>query len=300
MKCLFLYNPESGKGVIKKKLALVKKMLKSKFDEVELYATQSAEDMQEQVRAGAERCDAIVFAGGDGSFHNILQGLGERKIPIGYIPAGTTNDTARSLGIPRRVKGALKVILQGNVAPVDCMRVGGRYAIYIACAGALASVTYETPQAKKRRLGWFAYVFAVLKRLSKFDAFPFRVTCGEETVDAYGALVFILNGRWVARFPLNARGSMQDGILEVIVIKQKETAGIFHKMATFFKLGISMLFGCGIRLKDLVLLRGDKISVEVPSGVVWDLDGEKGRGGNIEAEVLRGHLNLFVPRGKKI
>ena len=301
VKCLFLYNPQSGKGITNKKLALVERMLKSKYDEVEFYATKSAEDMEEKARAAAETCDALVFAGGDGSFNTVLQGLGEKRIPLGYIPTGTTNDAAHSLGIPRRVKGALKVILHGHTAPVDCMRINGeRYAIYIACAGSLASVTYETPQKSKRRLGWFAYAFSVLKKMSTFETFPFRVTCGDEVMESNGALVFIMNGKWIARFPVNKKSSMQDGTLEVAVIKEAPKPGFFRKLAAFCRLGLFMLFGCRLRMKNLVLLRGSNMKVEVGDGVIWDYDGEKGSGGSIEVETLRGHVNLFVNRHKKI
>ena len=153
MRCLFLYNPNSGKGKIQKKLPLIERMLKTRYDEVALYATRSAEDLKEKVSAGAEEYDAIVFSGGDGTFNLVLGGIGDRQVKLGYIPSGTVNDVARSLGISKNVKKALKVIVGGRCERLDCMRAGDTYAMYIVAAGAFTGVTYSTPQKKKKRFG---------------------------------------------------------------------------------------------------------------------------------------------------
>ena len=164
MKCLFLYNPNSGRGKVKKKLAYIVKRLSARYGEVEVHAAESPEDMVATAHYAAQHCDALVFSGGDGSFNLVLQGVGDREIQLGYLPAGTANDVARSLGIPRSLKGALGVSLKGRGERVDCMRVNGeRYAVYVAAAGAFTSVTYETPQRAKRALGWLAYVMNGLK-----------------------------------------------------------------------------------------------------------------------------------------
>ncbi len=89
-------------------------MLKMRYDEVTLYATKSAEDLQRKAAEGAMAYDALIFSGGDGTFNLVLGGVGERKVDLGYLPSGTANDVARSLGIPKNVKKALKVILGGK------------------------------------------------------------------------------------------------------------------------------------------------------------------------------------------
>ena len=83
-------------------------------------ATESGDDMTRYARDGAEKYDVILFSGGDGSFNEAVQGLCEaNSVPeFGYIPGGTVNDVARSLGIPNNIRGALKVILTGNARQV--------------------------------------------------------------------------------------------------------------------------------------------------------------------------------------
>ncbi|MDE7158630.1 MAG: YegS/Rv2252/BmrU family lipid kinase, partial [Clostridiales bacterium] len=258
MRCLFLYNPNSGKGKIAKKLPLIERSLKRRFKEVVCRATQSGEDLERQARTGAEEFDALIFSGGDGTFNHVLQGIGERDIPLGYLPSGTANDVAKSLGIPKRLKRALKVIEGGREARVDCMRVNGeRYAMYIAAAGAFTCVTYDTPQREKQLLGKAAYAAEGFKHLD-YQPFSLKLTCGGETKEMRAALVFVLSGRFVAGFPVNKRASVQDGILEVVVIKQAKRTNFFSRLKTMCSLAHLFLFGRSVKKKDIVVLRGER------------------------------------------
>ncbi len=300
MNCLFLYNPSSGKGKIAKKAEYIRKRLQKTFERVEVAATTSAEDLEARVREGAEQFDVILFSGGDGTFNHVLQGVGTHEVLLGYIPGGTTNDVARSLGIPRSVKGALRVIEQGCSRRLDCMRVNDRYAMYIAAAGAFTRATYATPQNVKKKLGILAYAFECLKTVMNFKVFPLRINCDGETVETSAVLALVLNGRSVASFPINRSGSMCDGQLELAVIRQAERPGFFRRIGAYFSLASLFLFGVKIKKKDILYLHGRHITIGTDNGVVWDLDGEEGMRGDIAVEVLPRRMRMFVPQNKKI
>lgn len=300
MNCLFLYNPSSGKGKIAKKAEYIRKRLQKTFERVEVAATTSAEDLEARVREGAEQFDVILFSGGDGTFNHVLQGVGTHEVLLGYIPGGTTNDVARSLGIPRSVKGALRVIEQGCSRRLDCMRVNDRYAMYIAAAGAFTRATYATPQNIKKKLGILAYAFECLKTEMNFKVFPLRINCDGETVETSAVLALVLNGRSVASFPINRSGSMCDGQLELAVIRQAERPGFFRRIGAYFSLASLFLFGVKIKKKDILYLHGRHITIGTDNGVVWDLDGEEGMRGDIAVEVLPRRMRMFVPQNKKI
>ena len=122
MNCLFLYHPKSGRGKVAKKIGYIRRTLCAHFGHVDIVATESGEEMTEYARDGAERYDVILFSGGDGTFNRVLQGIGGRDVRLGYLPGGTTNDVARSLGIPRNVKGALQACflhVVHHLEPVD-------------------------------------------------------------------------------------------------------------------------------------------------------------------------------------
>ena len=301
MKCLFLYNPNSGKGKIQKKLPLIERMLKTRYDEVELYATKSAEDLKSKVAESAESFDAVIFAGGDGTFHLVIDAIGEREVKLGYLPAGTANDVARSLGIPTSTKKALNVILNGRCDKVDCMRINEKdHAMYIAAAGAFTEATYSTPQADKKRLGWLAYGFQGMKERAKFDSFPIEITCGERQETVNAVLILAMNGRSVSRFLVNKKASMQDGKIEVVVLRDREHLGAWGRLRAFLRIIFLFLFGCRHESKHFLRLQGDNVSISAGEDVVWDLDGEKGNTGNLKIRVLQRHVTMFVPRNKKI
>ena len=94
MKCIFIYNPVGGKGKISQKLDYIVNELKKKYETVDVCATKQAGDMSHLARNAVDKYDAIIFAGGDGSFNEVVQGVADLEdIPeLGYLPTGTTND----------------------------------------------------------------------------------------------------------------------------------------------------------------------------------------------------------------
>lgn len=301
MKCLFLYNPESGKGKIKKKLDYIRKQLSKKYDCVDVMETQSGKDLEEKAKLGAENYDAVVFSGGDGTFNHVLQGVGESGVPVGYLPSGTVNDVARSLSIPRSVKGALRVILKGRSEKLDCMLVNGmHYCMYVTAAGAFTSATYLTPQTHKKRFGRMAYAVQALKKNMNFEVFPMRAVCGENTLETHGVLALVMNGRSIAGFPVNKSASMQDGVLELAIIKQVKKPSALQKFAKYFSLLALLLFGVRFHKKDFHFISGKEIEIYTDDTVVWDFDGEEGIRGDVKIEVLPNRVNLFVPKNKKL
>ena len=300
MNCILLYNPSSGKGKVAKKIGYIRRRLSEMFDQVEIVATSSAEDLEARARDAADRCDVILFSGGDGTFNCVLQGIGERDVQLGYIPGGTTNDVARSLGIPRSVKGALKVIQNGYSERLDCMRVNDRCAMYVTAAGAFTRATYATPQEKKKKLGILAYAFEGLKREMDFKVFPLSIDCDGKREEMHAVLVLVLNGRSVASFPINKSGSMCDGKLEIAVIRQAERPGFFRRIGAYFSLASLFLFGVKVKKRDILFLRGHRVTIGTDESVVWDLDGEEGMRGDITIETLPKRMRLYVPKNKKI
>ncbi len=301
MDCLFLYHPSSGRGTVAKKIGYIEKTLRAHFDHVDIVATESGEDMTAHARAGAERYDVILFSGGDGTFNRVLQGIGERDVLLGYLPGGTTNDVARSLGIPRSVKGALKVILAGHEARLDVMRVNGtRYAVYNVAAGAFTRATYTASAQSKKRFGIFAYLFQIFRSEWKLRVFPLSISDGERTIETPAVLILTMSGRSVAGMFVNNRASMADGRLEVAIVRQKERPRFFARVGAYFSIMALFLFRGRVRKKHLALLSGSRFDIRTAEDVVWDFDGEEGMRGNLTVEVLRGRMRLLVPENKKI
>ena len=301
MRCLFLYNPVSGRGKVAKKADAIVRALKSKYEIVDVYETKEAGDMENAARAAAQNYDALVFSGGDGTFNEVVQGVmtASRMPEIGYIPGGTVNDIAHSLGIPKHIRGALKVILSGKNEMLDCMRINDRYAMYVVAAGAFTSASYTTPQIRKKHVGRLAYGIEGIRKNMNLSVFDVKVKCDNMTVQADSVFVAFMNGRYVAGMQLNRGGSMQDGKIEAAVVLQKKHPNIFRKIRAFFSLAHLFLLGYKVRARQIARLKGSHFEISMDEGVVWNFDGEKGVSGNVVIDVLPRKINMLVPKKRK-
>lgn len=302
MNCIFIYNPVSGKGKVRKRIKFIVDKLREKYEIVDVYETRANGDMENAAREAAAKYDAIIFSGGDGSFNEVLQGVAtaERMPELGYIPAGTVNDIAHSLGIPRKsIRKAVKVILNGENAMLDCVKINERYAMYVVAAGAFTSATYTTPQSQKKMIGRLAYGIEGLKKNMKFDVFSIEVDNGTETVQTECVFFLLMNGRYVAGLPINKKGSFADGKAEIAVIKQSKNPDFFKRVRAYIALIRLFLYGARIKEKKIVRIEGSHFRISVPDNVIWNFDGEKGVSGPVEMQVLSKKINMIVPKGIK-
>ena len=113
-KLLFVYNPRSGKGLIRNSLSSIVETFSAGGYDVTIYPTKCERDACDTVQSRAAEFDMIVCSGGDGTLDEVVTGLmnsGEKK-PVGYIPAGSTNDFANSIGIPKPMEQAAKLVVE--------------------------------------------------------------------------------------------------------------------------------------------------------------------------------------------
>ena len=109
-----------------------------------VYPTQSYKDAYHKVATFTEEYDRVICSGGDGTLDEVVTGMMERehKIPIGYIPTGTTNDFANSLHIPKDLLEAASTAANGTVFPCDVGRFNDDIFVYVAAFGLFTDVSY--------------------------------------------------------------------------------------------------------------------------------------------------------------
>ena len=167
-KLLFLFNPHAGKAQIKNKLLqIVDIMVKGGYD-VTIYPTQAREDAFRMVYDRAAEFDRIVCSGGDGTLDEAVSGmiLSGNKIPLGYIPAGSTNDFANSLKIPKDMVKAAEIAISGEPFACDVGMFNEEPFVYVAAFGIFTAVSYKTSQEWKNILGHAAYILEGVKSLT--------------------------------------------------------------------------------------------------------------------------------------
>lgn len=289
-KALFIINPHSGKGLIKNRLLEITDILVKADYEVTVYPTQSRGDAERKVRERDQDYALVVCSGGDGTLDEIVTGMIQSgfKTTIGYIPAGSTNDFAKTLKIPATMKKAAEIIAQGKVFSCDVGHFNRDIFVYVAAFGLFTEVSYETPQEMKNMLGHMAYLLEGVKQLANIKSYLIKVTYvsenGEEVVIEedfiYG---MVTNSHSVGGFKSIAgnvfKGNidLNDGLFEVTLIKVPRNAAELNSI-------LAALTIADIDTKYMYNFKSGKLTFESEEEVAWTLDGEYG-GKHTKAEL---------------
>lgn len=272
-KLLFVYNPHSGKGMIKQNLSdIIDSFIKAGF-EVTIYTTQAAGDAVPKCRVEAKNYNRIVCSGGDGTLDEVVTGVMQSgcHIPIGYIPAGSTNDFGNSLGINKEMLSAAKIAAGEHSFLCDVGRFGEDYFVYVAAFGIFTEVSYATDQNLKNMLGHAAYILEGVKQLWEIPSF--RMLVEHDGNIFYEEFIYgmVTNTMSVGGFKGIIPGNIEldDGLFEVTLIKTPKNPIELNEILAFLT-GIS---------KDSELVYSFKtkqIKFTSNEKVPWTLDGEFG------------------------
>lgn len=296
MKCLYVFNPTSGKQKNKKNTSYILDKLKTKFDTVDVMPTQKRGDAGIFAKNACGKYDVLVISGGDGTVNEVINAIAneENRPQIGYIPTGTTNDLAHSLKIPKNVKKAVNIILNGKVAHHDIFKINDKYGIYVSAFGLFTASSYTASQKTKKKFGKLAYYFSGFKEIK--NAKKFALTLKTDTIqfDSNIILGIIANSRYVSGYKINKMADCSDGFVNVILFKEKKKKGVSLKM--LLKIFRVFLFGITTlkNTKDIVVLKLNKFSINFDENITINIDGEKGLNGSFDFEVLKQHIDIFI------
>lgn len=273
-RLLFVYNPKAGKGTVVRNLhEIVDIFVKANYM-VTVYATQSQGDACRLMQSRESGLyDVIVCSGGDGTLREVVNGLikSGASVPVGYIPTGSTNDFARSLGLSDNIVEAARNIVQGTVFPCDAGSFNGENFIYIAAFGLFTEVSYATNQQWKNIFGHVAYILQGVKSLSSIQSYEVQIECEEGIMKGNYIYGMITNSLSVGGFK-NITGknvSFDDGKFEVILIRRPTNFAELNDIV------ISLLR----QSFDAYCMQSFKTSylkIKSRENVNWTLDGEFG------------------------
>lgn len=273
-KLYFILNLQSGKATISSKLAVVIDMFTKAGYEVTARSTQERMDACAAAKyACGQGFDLIVCSGGDGTLNEVIQGImrSEKKLPIGYIPAGSTNDFARGVGIPRNIIDAVQWIIDGKKYPCDIGSFNDKFFTYIAAFGAFTEVTYETSQQVKNVLGHVAYVLNGISRLKNIKSYHMKITYDDEIIEDNYIFGMVTNSSSVAGLLSLNNFLLDDGLYEVTLIKTPGNPLDLQRI-------IHSLLNIDIDIDTAYIksFRTSKIRFECDDELQWTIDGEFG------------------------
>lgn len=255
-----------------------------------------------ELAAGApdEGYSAIVCCGGDGTLNEVVSGLlslpPERRPELGYIPAGSTNDLATSIGLSGPLRRAAALAVSAPALPFDIGQftpVGdfpSRHFTYIASFGAFTSVSYNTPQAVKNLMGHGAYVLEGVKDLSSLQPrrASFTLADGTHLEDEYVfcAITNTTTAGGLLQLP-KASVSLSDGLFEVLLIKHPKNAGDLNRILT------ALLTVTPESCPLIDFHHTERVTVRLEEPTSWSLDGEEAScGKEVTIRCLPGALSL--------
>ena len=294
---LFVFNPKAGKGKIKTHLLDIVDIFSSHDYEIIIRSTQAPRDAYEKAKEYANSVDMIVCSGGDGTLDEVVTGImeAESSVPIGYIPAGSTNDFANSLFMPKNMTKVAEMIMEEELYHCDIGRFNQKTFAYVAAFGLFTDVSYETDQDLKNVLGHVAYVLEGVKRLFDIKSYHMKVTSDEVQAEDDFIVGMITNSRSVGGFK-NLTGKnvdMNDGLFEVPLIAHPKNPLQLQEIITALVMAEDNT--------DLIYsFKTKKLTIESDEEVPWTLDGEFG-GDHSYVDIENRHkaLNLYLKSTKK-
>ncbi len=270
-----IINPSAGK--MKSKTALfdiINEFCKADF-KVTTTVTQYKCHATDIAKSTNKKIDMVVCCGGDGTLNEVITGLMQtkNKIPLGYIPTGSTNDFANSMNIPSVPKKAALNIVNGNDKLIDIGKFNDKYFSYIASFGAFTSASYTAPQSAKNMLGRTAYLLEGIKDIGSIH--PIKISFKAFDVTKKGEYIFGCVANTLSIGGMLKLGddvvNMNDGLFEVLLIKSPKNPTELHK-------AIWGLINSDFSDDIFDFFKTDEIEFELSEDINWSLDGEFAKG----------------------
>lgn len=258
------------------------------FD-IDLRQPEDPDDMTALIRKGAETCDAIVIAGGDGTVNAAADALIEAAKPVGLLPIGTANDLALTLNVPADPQAAAQVIVAGRTRTIDVGRVNGLPFLNVASIGLSVDIAERQDAQRKQQWRVLSYLLTTIEALGEADRFRAAIDCDGERVEvdtyqiAVGNGVFYGGGMRIAE-----DAAIDNGLLDIYAIKAET---ILELMA----LAPALRAGTHIGRDDVIALRGRTVRIASEHTLPINTDGEVTTETPAEFMVDRAALKVFAP-----
>lgn len=272
-------NATAGKNRLRGHLVDVTDKFCQNDFEPTIFVTQHQKHAEElAIYAAENNADLVVCCGGDGTLNEVVSGVlkSGKNIKIGYIPSGSTNDFAQSVGIPFTVSEAVDEIINGKETLLDIGSFNGRAFNYVASFGAFTAVSYNTPTESKNMFGHLAYIFEGIKDLGSISPKYAKLTLDDEKVIegefTFGAIGNSKSIGGVVHIPDDVV-SFNDGKFEVLLIKMPQNANQLAQIVH----GLTM---SDFSSEMFYLNQAKKILIESDGSFDWSLDGEFEQGCN--------------------
>lgn len=292
-----IYNPVSGHEQMLQNVAGILNVLEQAGFEASAYQTtpEPLSAQKEATRCSLHGFDLIVGAGGDGTINEVVNGIAplEKRPKVAVIPAGTTNDYARALNIPRdNLIDAAKVILKGKTQKMDIGKAADKYFMNIAASGSLTDLTYAVPSQLKSVLGYSAYLIKGMEMFPHIKNRKMRLTYDDGVYE--GDMSMFLLGMTNSMGGLEQimpDAQLSDGLFQLIVVKTANPMEVLRLLGMALK-------GTHVNDPRIIYTKTRSLKVEPldkeKEPIPINLDGELGGYLPIEFQNLQQHIEFYI------
>lgn len=285
-KLLFVFNPMAGKSKIKTKLVEILNIFVKAGYMPTTYPTQCRDDAKNIIAEYAADYNMVVCSGGDGTLNEVVTGMlqSKKRVPIGYIPTGSTNDYAKSLGIPSVMEQAAEMAVSGQHFDTDTGIFNDKPFVYVAAFGLFTAVSYQTSQKKKNVLGYAAYVFEGAKDLMSIESYHLKIEVEGEIIEddfIYGMVSNTVSVGGMKNMT-NQEVILDDGYFEALFVRKPTNPLQIHEI-------VQSLLHDGVESELVCDYKAKCIKIEADREIDWTLDGEYG--GSHKNAVIKNNAN---------
>lgn len=293
-KIKIIYNPNSGRQTVQKNIPNLVGFLNKNNYYVDVFPTEKQLDaMYAASQACKDNYDVIISIGGDGTVNEVINGImaNEYRPKLAIYPAGTVNDFANYLQIPKSIEEFANIVIRKNTIKTDVGLGEDRYFLNVAAAGLLTDVAYKVSSESKTVLGKFAYYLEGIRELPKQMFKPIKIKMKIGNIEEERQVLFFLlaNSASVGGFKYIApEARINDGKFDLLIVEKSQ---LFDVAAIFFR----ALVGNHTNHPNLKYIQVDGLRVECDEDIYVDLDGEQAGKLPMNFEIKREAIEIIIP-----
>lgn len=292
----FIYNPSSGETTIIDNLDTIISIYQECGYMIVPHRLRFDDTDSKVIGELDQTYHHVLIAGGDGTVNYVVNLLMKHGIdvPIALIPAGTANDFAKMLDTPTDIAKACRKILGGTIRNIDLGLVNGVYFVNVFSCGLFTDVSQKTPTVLKNTFGKLAYYFSGINELPNFRRMHIKLTSDGGDYEGTSLLFFVFNGRTAGQMSFARQSEIDDGLLDVLIIKGDTPLATINTIFHFF-----LKRGKGAYPSGIIHMQCKKLHVESITPETTDIDGQPGPEFPIDIQCRHNAIRLICPKSKK-
>ncbi len=289
-KYLFIVNPIAGKGRALELIPKIKESFNKENIDYKIKVTKQKGEGEKLAREGIkEGFNHIIAVGGDGTAYEVVNGIRGEKVVLGILPAGTGNDFARMLKLPKDYNEILETIKASQKKKIDIGLINDRYFLNCSSVGIDAEIVKETEKIKKYVSGTLAYVIGVLKTLVRYRYKDVSIEIDGKRMKRDIELIAVGNGKYYGGgMKINPMADLDDGFLDICLVNKISKIKFALLFLTVFK-------GKHLGIKEVESLRGKEIKIFGDKDLMLNADGDIIGTTPVEIKIEKRAIEVIVP-----